>query len=275
MIDSMNLDLPVYIDGPCNAFWETYYTGPNSAFLVRTDGVLFAKHGWFNQPPANMMNDINLLLGYDTIEYGNTGGSFTWELQGDSVKYGLPGETITLEGKIFSNDTVPVLVEVIKLLKAMPEDWASSFCTDVCYSPFSDTIEVYVAPNTTQSFKLYFYTGTEMDSGTIKVGFRNVDDYSENVVQFFTAITDTGLEDEPEIEFQIIPTIVTQGIMVTLPLPTDGNRERIHIYDLQGRHILTSEPEQSQVYIDVSLFQAGCYLIRTGDRVGRFIKVNQ
>jgi len=41
------VNVPIYIDGPCNEWWQ-YYNSPNNAYLIDTNGVIFAYHNWFN-----------------------------------------------------------------------------------------------------------------------------------------------------------------------------------------------------------------------------------
>jgi len=59
------INIPVLLDGPDNQFWKNFATAPNSAFLIKPDGVIYKKHGWFNGfigPNYNIRNDINNLL---------------------------------------------------------------------------------------------------------------------------------------------------------------------------------------------------------------------
>jgi len=59
------INVPVLIDGPQNKFWKTFNTAPNSAFLIKPDGIIYNRHGWFNGligPKYNIRNDIAALL---------------------------------------------------------------------------------------------------------------------------------------------------------------------------------------------------------------------
>ena len=66
------ISVPIYIDGPCNEWWN-YYNGPNNAYLIDTSGMLFAYHSWFSNsnPPngqaTNIWCDIDSLLGVNSI----------------------------------------------------------------------------------------------------------------------------------------------------------------------------------------------------------------
>jgi hypothetical protein len=63
------INMHIVIDGPCNDWWLTYGPAPNIAYLITPDGVVFTKHGWFNQAPYNMTDDIDSILGTSNIEY--------------------------------------------------------------------------------------------------------------------------------------------------------------------------------------------------------------
>lgn len=58
----------ILVDGPCNAFWSNFGTAPNSGFIIRPDGILFKKHGWFNrQNVYDIYADIDSLLNMLTV----------------------------------------------------------------------------------------------------------------------------------------------------------------------------------------------------------------
>jgi hypothetical protein len=63
------IDMPIVIDGPCNDWWLTFGPAPNMAYLITSEGIVFTKHGWFNQAPYNMSDDIDSLLGSSGIKY--------------------------------------------------------------------------------------------------------------------------------------------------------------------------------------------------------------
>ena len=62
------MSVPILIDGPCNEWWLNFGPAPNNAYLIQPNGVVYAKHPWFNQNPDNMTNDINALLAMMDIE---------------------------------------------------------------------------------------------------------------------------------------------------------------------------------------------------------------
>jgi len=63
MMGTETINVPVYIDGPCNNWWDYYGPAPNNAYLIHPNGTVAAKHGWFDKAPTyNMVNDIDALL---------------------------------------------------------------------------------------------------------------------------------------------------------------------------------------------------------------------
>ncbi len=56
------LSVPVLLDGPCNDWWLNFGTAPNNAYLIKPNGVIYKKHGWFDKNPNNIVTDINSLL---------------------------------------------------------------------------------------------------------------------------------------------------------------------------------------------------------------------
>ena len=62
MLDNLSIDVPVLLDGPCNAWWQTYALAPNPAFLIQPNGTIFKKQGWFDNGLYAMSDAIDILL---------------------------------------------------------------------------------------------------------------------------------------------------------------------------------------------------------------------
>ncbi|MCX6153704.1 MAG: T9SS type A sorting domain-containing protein [Candidatus Kapabacteria bacterium] len=67
LVDTMSywcsLKAPVFIDGPCNEWWTMFGPAPNNAYLIDTNGYIYAKHPWFHRMFNNIFCDIDSLLG--------------------------------------------------------------------------------------------------------------------------------------------------------------------------------------------------------------------
>lgn len=60
MLDSMAVNCPVLLDGPCNEYWINYGEAPNRAYLIDQYGEVKAMHGWFNY--NTMVTSIDAFL---------------------------------------------------------------------------------------------------------------------------------------------------------------------------------------------------------------------
>ncbi|MCH8902648.1 MAG: T9SS type A sorting domain-containing protein [Bacteroidetes bacterium] len=58
----MTVDPEILIDGICNIWWSNFGPAPNNAYLIDVDGTVYAKHGWFNKAPNDMVASIDALL---------------------------------------------------------------------------------------------------------------------------------------------------------------------------------------------------------------------
>jgi hypothetical protein len=85
MINDLPINVPIIIDGPCNHWWETFGPGPTKSYLITTKGTVFTKHGWFNQAPNNMSNDIDSLLATSKME-NNPASNFKFNIFFSSEK---------------------------------------------------------------------------------------------------------------------------------------------------------------------------------------------
>lgn len=62
MISEINIPVTLLLDGPCNAWWQTFALAPNPAFLIQPNGIIFKKQGWFDNGLYAVSNAIDSLL---------------------------------------------------------------------------------------------------------------------------------------------------------------------------------------------------------------------
>jgi hypothetical protein len=268
MLKSMLISVPVLLDGPCNNFWNSFECGPNTAYLIRPDGVIFSKHGWFNQEPQNMTDDINLLLGNtvdpDSVTYN---GHFTFEMTDDPEAQVAPGATAYLHGTIRNTDDANgVLVEIVKKSVLLPDDWMSSLCTDVCYSPAVDSAALYLAPNSSQVFTMDIYTSPVPDSGSVEVIFRNHAFPGEVFSQWFR----TSTINDGSGSARIYPN-PTNGSFL-LQRSVGSADAALSIYNLQGELMMNATISDELTAFDISGYPAGIYFVRVGGQVIKLVK---
>ncbi len=263
LISRMNITVPVYIDGPCNSWWNTYGPAPNNAYLITTQGKVFTKNGWFNKGPLhNIQYEIDSLLNLGGGGGNPVTGTFGFQMLGDSTVTGAAGTTLFTYSKLFNNSTNPVTLDVIRLENNVPLDWSTSMCTDVCLPPYIDTTQLYLAPGDTQSFTMYFYTGVNPNSGNTKMLFKNVNDSTNVHVQKYYAnsVLNTGIQSELESAIKIFPNPASGNTEILLDQKYLTEKSKIHIFDSSGKLVNTVIPRETSSIL--SLKNSGIYFIQ-------------
>ena len=197
------VSVPIYIDGPCNEWWE-YYNGPNNAYLIDTNGVLFAYHNWFNNLnppngiPTNIWCDIDSLLGVNSGGCNPTtslSGTFDFQLKPTATMpaYGNPGDIIDIFGDIINNSNDGVKVEIERIINNLPSiTWQSSMCISICLPPDQDTTSAVIPAGDTLDFSFHFFTDPMMlnsDTGRARIRFTNINGSQQAITQNYRAIT--------------------------------------------------------------------------------------
>jgi hypothetical protein len=275
----VTVNVPVYIDGPCNEWWN-YYDSPNKAYLVDTNGVVFAYHSWFhnsnppNGPPTNIWCDIDSLLGVNSggcNTVTSLGGTFDFQLNASSVGYGAPGDVIDVFGKIINTSNDGVKVKINRMTNNLPSpSWESSMCITVCLPTNQDTVSVIVAAGDTVDFSMHFFTDPSMlsaDTGRVKIRFHNMNGSQQNVDQWFRGVTRETTSFENIFDnnnLLLYPNPTTELIF----LEYDGQIGpiSIEIYDISGKLVKTT----NSTIISFKDFPDGLYIIKLIS--GDFIK---
>ncbi len=213
MLNNLNFNAPVYLDGPCNEWLSYFGPAPSNAYLVDTSGVIFAKHGWFNTAPNNIYNDIDSLLGNGSNPPNPLDGTFTWSIA-DSMAYGTPGQEIIAYGNLKNLSSGDAMIEIVREVNNMPsQGWASSMCVDLCLPPTADTTLLLLEKDSIEDFHMHFYTDQVPNTGSVKISFRNLNDPNNRVEQwFYGTTTATG----------IAPLAVQPSDVLIYPNPGNG-----------------------------------------------------
>lgn len=270
MLDSMDIDAPVYLDGPCHPWWNYYGPQPNNAYLIGTTGTILRHHDWLDKAPDDILCDIDTLLGLPANCTASYGGSFTFELVGNDTVEGPAGTTLTGSGLLTNPTGNDCLVRIVKLQMNMPADWESSLCADICYLPDVDTAVVVLPANSTMDFHYYFYTGTAA-TGRTRVGFRNEEQPSNQYLQDYwaTATAATGMaEVQRNTAWQAFPNPADDHVTYT-GLPPGAV---VRWLDAAGREVLTSDARGTTV----QQLPPGLYALRpwlNGMPVGAALRV--
>jgi hypothetical protein len=277
MLMNITINADVLIDGPCNNWWNTFGPAPNNAYLIDTNGVIFAKHGWFHKLPDNMYCDIDSLLGTNSGNCSTVpnNGLFSFSLDADSTVMGYPGDVITVYSTLTNlSSLASVTIDIIKIQNNIPVTWQSALCTDICLAPSVDTTQFTIPPSGTQSFSMHFYTDSTPNSGVVQVGFRNAYNNNNRLKQNFYGYTvwDLGLSESARFEgMKIYPNPASDLVRVDMPVTQNA---KCVITDIAGR-VLKTFPAQDWSggrTIAVNDLDQGAYFIIFTSGSGRIAK---
>lgn len=273
MLDSMTTLARVFIDGPCNNWWNTYGPAPNNSYLIDTNGIVVSKHGWFNRYPDNIYCDIDSLLGTSSGNCNPVSGvsNYTFHYTSSDTVYDIAGTTISVDAEITNTGTQDILIYARKIENDLPAGWTSSMCIDVCYSSSTDSVVFLLPAGVTQPVHVYFYTSPfTQGMGHVKMGFKNLNDTTnKNFMHAFGITTGTTtIIERPgnNFDYQVYPNPVNDLLKINLSGISEFQAE---IIDIFGKSILVWNEDKD---IDMSSMNAGLYFIRINDKVKKFIK---
>ncbi|HLG03509.1 MAG TPA: T9SS type A sorting domain-containing protein [Bacteroidia bacterium] len=264
MLNDMTINAPVYLDGPCNNWWSYYGPAPNNAYLIDTNGIVFSKHGWFDQYPNDIDCDIDSILGIPT-GCGNTNynGSFTLNMISADTVSGIAGSTLTVELNLINPTTSAVLIMVKRMQNNLAPNWTSAMCADICYSATTDSITIMINPGDTQLFHFYFYSDVVPGMSSAGLLFRNVYAQNNSYPKMFYGITElVGL---PEISGTMPLTIYPVPAENIIHIMSALIPETVEIMDVTGKIVYAGNSADP----DISILSPGIYFVRVIDANGR------
>jgi hypothetical protein len=260
MLNDINTQADVFIDGPCNNWWTVYGPAPNNSYLIDTNGIIFSKHGWFDKFPDNIYCDIDSLLGTTSGNCVVAGGNSTFTFQQTSADtiYGVAGSTLSVDGQLINNSSQDLLIYGRRLANNIPSDWGSSMCIDVCYSTTTDSVTFVLPAFTTQDVHVYFYTSSSIDTGHVRVGFRNLNNPANDTFTNAFGITTgpVGIREFTNEKVLIYPNPAISELNI---LNIQANHFTAEIYDATGKLFIR---EEDNPVINISSLSAGIYFIK-------------
>jgi len=100
MISNTKVTAETLLDGPCNLWWETFAYAPNPAFLIKPDGTIYEKQGWFNGDGKTPMTDvITSLLNQLNVPYIEPSLKVSVTVNNDNINFNTNN---LLSGSVFS-----------------------------------------------------------------------------------------------------------------------------------------------------------------------------
>ncbi len=267
MLDNMVIDVPVFLDGPCNEWWATYGPAPNNAYLIDTDGSIYAKHPWFNAFPHDIVCDLDQLLDLPNNCTQSNDGSFNFELTGDSLVEGVAGSVLYVYGMLENNSDAGVEIEVKRLQENLPPGWQSSMCIDICLPTDVDETTVYLDPGAQQPYTMYFYTNQNPSSGMVRMGFRNAQNHQNRFIQQMYANTTltTAVEEEVPASISIFPNPASGRTTIASTDIRSGNITELTLYHTNGRIQKQIKWSGNALELDLSDLAAGIYFAEITD----------
>jgi hypothetical protein len=241
----------ILIDGPCNEWWLNYGTEPNSATLIKTDGTVFAFQQWFHKTPENIFCEIDSLLGTSSGFCNSFSNNGTFSFVTDTIEYGLPNDVLALHGTLTNlSASANVVIDIQKGTPQMPATWQTALCSDVCYPPTVNLIQITIPPGGTQAFTFYFYTDATPATGMIPVRFRNANQpNNQYIVRYHGNTISTGIEDvlSSASSYHLFPNPTTSHIT----LYQTGQFEEVRVLDTMGKFIFQqSVDNESQISLE-------------------------
>lgn len=262
MFDDMGSDPSiVFFDGPCQEWWEYYGPAPQNSYLIDTTGIVVSKHGWFDKFPDNIECDLLEYFGLPSNGCGDlVSGTFEFELI-DSSAFGEPGLTHYGYANLINNSDDDVLVEIVRMQEIIPNDWSTSMCVTACLASMVDTDTVLIPMDSTQLFSIDFHTSLIPGQGQVRMGFRNVNQPSNNKVQWFSAETSPSSVNNPSAEkLALYPNPTTGLLNLNINVVPDA---QLTVSDLNGNSVYnTSSSGRS---IDLSHLEDGVYSVTLVD----------
>jgi hypothetical protein len=271
MSSFVSLNAPVFIDGPCNEWWSTFGPAPNNAYIISPQGKVIKKHGWFDKTPDRIFCDLDSILAVTSGSCVNTTapGTFSISVVNSTVN-GSPGDLLYDFVKVINTESVNVTIATKKIQKNHPAGWQTAFCADVCYSTSEDSIGFTIAPFDTLLFSLDFYTDANPDSGSVKVGFKNINK-SNNAfsirLRASTLPSQVGVQEYNSYSsaFQMWPNPADNTININASPETLS----ITIYDVTGILVYAAP---NKTWHDISSLPPGVYYIKAGVFTRKLLK---
>ena len=262
MLNAIEIDAPVYLDGPCNEWWSVYGYAPNNAYLIDTDGTIAAQHGWFDREPHDIIRDLNLFLGNDDQGDDTTDGMFDFVLTSSNIVTGTGGEILYAHGELQNNSEGKVVIDILRQEIDLPNEWSTSLCTDICLATYVDSTQVTLDPGETQSFTLYFYTDATIDTARISIMFRNANNPQNRFRRTFGGITESlsSVTDNTNLSttLSISPNPFAEQIVIGSSTVSVIDH-RLLLYNAFGRLVHQSSVSTEKHSVNLNHLPSGAY----------------
>ncbi|HHZ65986.1 MAG TPA: T9SS type A sorting domain-containing protein [Flavobacteriales bacterium] len=239
LITNEGLNIPVYMDGPCNEWWTNFGPGPATGYIINANGTVFVKHGWFDKIANghDIYCDLDSLFGV-TCSGASPTGDFTMMLTTNDTVVGYPGTTIDVEADLINTSGADVLIEIERDQNNLSAGWESAICADICLNPQGTLYTFLLKDGETQHFWLHFYSDPSAEGqGSARMSFTNVNDFSNQYVVDMHAISEYAALSIREPEMNDLVNVFPNpfSTSVTIAMQSNLNISSIEIYDVSGQ----------------------------------------
>jgi hypothetical protein len=266
MLDAMEINVPVLIDGPCNEWWSAFGTNPNPAYLIDTNGIIYDAEKWFDRFPENTLGAIEGLFGITIDGEPTPAGEITAEAAEECV-HGETGETVVADGSITNIDTIDAYLDIYRIDTELPAGWETSICTDICYPPDVEEASMYVDAGQTLPMHIYFYTTGPDAVGYVTILIRNHYVPANAYTYVFKACTGDAVPVDDSMQYAdvfIYPNPAYSIIHIYSYASKRANRQ-LTMYDYTGKTVYSQtyklQEGQYDLSVDASMFSAGVYTV--------------
>lgn len=275
MLANEDIEVPVLIDGPCNAWWLNFGTAPNCAFLIDPDGYVYDAENWFDKAPEDIQASINSLL--DTVSAGTytPTGVFTAVDEGEDTYYGTVDNIISAHITLTNTSTDDVLIDFLRTGVDIPSGWQTSLCTELCFSPSQDSTSVYLLPGESETVLVDFITDEIPSAGNVDVVLKNRYDVTNTYSFSFHAesIASVGVENVFSASPLIIyPNPIAKNSSLSVNYIPSNNAAQWFVFDVQGNMAKTGFLNYNgRNEIDLKDIYSGIYFLRIADNGSNYI----
>ncbi|MEJ2594597.1 MAG: T9SS type A sorting domain-containing protein [bacterium] len=194
--------------------------------------------------------------------------TLTWEgepIEGTVYVFGSQFDAEIVAHAIVTNNTSQSRdIKVKRTQVEMQEGTLSQFCWGLCYPPNTDESPQFYTLGAGASSPDEYFSGHYLPNGiwgasTVEYEFFDAND--EDVFVKMTVVysaTLASIGDNDEASFSLYPNPAIDKVT----LEAESRIQRVSIFDLTGKQILTVPANDLKVVVDVQSLQRGIYLVR-------------
>lgn len=182
---------------------------------------------------------------------------FTIQME-DTIAFGAQYDDIHMEGYIYNNSVMPVIVSMVRLENNLPSaQWMSFLCLhDQCLSPFVDSTAATINQGDSIYVAIHFNSGDSIPGqASVEIKFASLGGSTEYIQTFHGSTLPNSVDEHPADlpgQFRLFanyPNPFNNQTIIPVSIPAKSDYS-LRIFDITGRQIY-----QKSMYAE----QAGLY----------------